>query len=68
MIGDPQLCRDRAAHCRALADNASNPLAREACTKLAKQWEAMALYIMDARAVLTAVAITAGPDPKKRVH
>jgi hypothetical protein len=56
MPGDPKECRQHAANCRRLAENATTPEAREHFGSLAAQWEQLASALKSAKAFLEAVA------------
>jgi hypothetical protein len=56
MPGDPKECRQHAANCKRLAENATTPEAREHFFSLAAQWEKLASALESAKAFLEAVA------------
>jgi hypothetical protein len=60
MPGDPHECRQHAANCKRLADEATTPAAREHFSSLAAQWDRLAAALESARVFLEAMA-----DPKK---
>jgi hypothetical protein len=62
MPGNPKECREHAANCRSLAEQTSNPSAKEAFTSLANHWERLASELESAEAFLLAMAAT---EPKK---
>ena len=46
MPGDPEECRQHAANCKALAEHAATPEAREHFLRLAEQWERLAADLL----------------------
>jgi hypothetical protein len=60
MPGDPKECREHAANCKRLAEEAPTPAAREHFSRLAAQWERLASELESARVFLETMA-----DPEK---
>jgi hypothetical protein len=52
MPGDPRECREHAANCRHLAENATVSSAREAFVSLADTWERLASELVSAQMFL----------------
>jgi hypothetical protein len=62
MPGDPNECREHAAHCRELAARADTPPARATFLELAKHWERLATELDSAQRFLKAMGDL---EPKK---
>jgi hypothetical protein len=56
MPGDPHECREHAANCKRLAEEATTPAAREHFSRLAAHWERPAAERESARVFLEAMA------------
>lgn len=55
MPGDPQKCREHAANCRRLAENATQAAAREKFLILAETWERLASELQSLAPLITAL-------------
>jgi hypothetical protein len=51
-LGDPQACRDRAAHCANRAATSASPIIREKFARLANTWLCLALQLEEQSALL----------------
>lgn len=52
--GDPQACRDRAAHCANRAATSASPIVREKFARLANTWLCLAIQLEEQTALLDA--------------
>jgi hypothetical protein len=62
MPGDPNQCREHAAHCRQLAANAPNELVAENFSNLALTWERLAAELQSTETLLGAMYQLAADD------
>jgi hypothetical protein len=51
-LGDPQACRDRAAHCANRAATSASPIVREKFARLANTWLCLAIQLEEQSALL----------------